>query len=973
MQVACVSHHPPAASAKGAASRGVLGARSSTYRSGMPASRAPAGAPTCRPFGALATACGEKRRLRSRSCRASPACSSPIFPSRRSCRADPDLAGRPLALTEGRGPHARVVAASATARARGRPHPAPHARPGAHASPPALVVRPRDPAAERSAALALADVAASLASRVEMTADGAVFLDAGGAQHLVASERGLATALVARAERVGLAARAGVGGEHDRRAARGARMRPTVSRWCRRRRARLPRSPAARRASRPTPRSSPRSSAGASAASATSRASRVAEVATRLGPAGAALVRAARGEDERPLAPQPPGGPIEEAMGLEYASTTLEPLLFVLRGLLERAVARVGLEGVGCARARPRARPRRPQPRQSATLALAAPTRDVKTMLTCLRVELEARPPRAAISAIVLTAVPERGPRARSSASSRRPARRRSGSRPRSPASPRSAARIVSARRRSSTSHRPGAAASTPFTPAGERQPAGAAPTDGPAGRARLPPAARRSRCSATAGARTSCAATASADAWSRAAGPWRVAARVVARRAVSRATTTTSSCRDGGVYRCYRDALGAVVRRWRLRLTTSSCAAGARSASSPAPRCPRTWSRAPRRSGTTRSRSPTATASTARRASSSAARKAGVRPLVGAEVPLAGAGLLWLLVESRAGLPATSAGSSPPARSGGEKGAAAGRLGAGRGARGRAPLPRRRRRGPARARRRRRCGSTACAGSSASASPSTSSATASATGERLARRLADLAAAHRVPVVATNDVRHATPDGRALLDVLTCIRLGTTLDQAGRRLLRERRAPPEAPGRDGGAASATCPTRSAQSRRIAERCAFTLADLGYRFPDFPLPPGETPIGYPPHAHAATARASATGRSRRACAASSSTSSALIAQARPRRLLPDRLGHRPLLPRARHPLPGPRLGGQQRGLLRARHHRRRRRRHGAALRALPLRGARRVARHRPRPAERRPRERGDPVRLPALRRARRRR
>src|SRR5206468_865159 len=34
------------------------------------------------------------------------------------------------------------------------------------------------------------------------------------------------------------------------------------------------------------------------------------------------------------------------------------------------------------------------------------------------------------------------------------------------------------------------------------------------------------------------------------------------------------------------------------------------------------------------------------------------------------------------------------------------------------------------------------------------------------------------------------------------------------------------------------------QSRRIAERCAFTLADLGYRFPEFPLAPGETPIGH---------------------------------------------------------------------------------------------------------------------------------
>src|SRR5690606_23444096 len=33
-------------------------------------------------------------------------------------------------------------------------------------------------------------------------------------------------------------------------------------------------------------------------------------------------------------------------------------------------------------------------------------------------------------------------------------------------------------------------------------------------------------------------------------------------------------------------------------------------------------------------------------------------------------------------------------------------------------------------------------------------------------------------------------------------------------------------------------------TRRIAEQCAFTLADLGYRFPDYPLPPGATPLGH---------------------------------------------------------------------------------------------------------------------------------
>jgi protein ImuB len=133
----------------------------------------------------------------------------------------------------------------------------------------------------------------------------------------------------------------------------------------------------------------------------------VAEVATRLGPAGAALVRLARGEDERPLAPQPTGGAVEEAIGLEHALDNLEPLLFVLRGLLERALARIGLDGVGCARAGV-ALGLDDRSRDARELALAAPTRDVKTILTCLRVDLEARPPRAAVTAVTLTAVPER-------------------------------------------------------------------------------------------------------------------------------------------------------------------------------------------------------------------------------------------------------------------------------------------------------------------------------------------------------------------------------------------------------------------------------------------------------------------------------------------------------------------------------------------------------------------------------------
>ncbi|HLK12832.1 MAG TPA: error-prone DNA polymerase [Candidatus Binatia bacterium] len=113
---------------------------------------------------------------------------------------------------------------------------------------------------------------------------------------------------------------------------------------------------------------------------------------------------------------------------------------------------------------------------------------------------------------------------------------------------------------------------------------------------------------------------------------------------------------------------------------------------------------------------------------------------------------------------------------------------------------------------------------------------------ERAMRRLADLAEAHGVPVVATNDVRHATPGARPLLDVLTAIRLGTTLDAAGRRLLANAERHLKAPA-EMAALFGDRPAWIRASRRIAERCAFTLADLGYRFPEPALPPGETPIG----------------------------------------------------------------------------------------------------------------------------------
>jgi len=113
---------------------------------------------------------------------------------------------------------------------------------------------------------------------------------------------------------------------------------------------------------------------------------------------------------------------------------------------------------------------------------------------------------------------------------------------------------------------------------------------------------------------------------------------------------------------------------------------------------------------------------------------------------------------------------------------------------------------------------------------------------ERLNRKLGSLAAAMKIPVVATNDVCHAGAD-RRLLDVMSCIRLKTTLEEAGRALWVNNQRHLKSPA-EMSALFRDLPAAVAATRALAERCAFQLSDMGYRFPDYPLPPGETPDSY---------------------------------------------------------------------------------------------------------------------------------
>ena len=100
-----------------------------------------------------------------------------------------------------------------------------------------------------------------------------------------------------------------------------------------------------------------------------------------------------------------------------------------------------------------------------------------------------------------------------------------------------------------------------------------------------------------------------------------------------------------------------------------------------------------------------------------------------------------------------------------------------------------------------------------------------------------------RLPLVATNAPRLVAREDRPLLDVLTCIREHTTLDAAG-RLLSQNSERFMKSGRVMERLFADCPEAVANAGELSLRLGFTLKDLGYQFPDYPLPPGETPIGY---------------------------------------------------------------------------------------------------------------------------------
>jgi error-prone DNA polymerase len=104
---------------------------------------------------------------------------------------------------------------------------------------------------------------------------------------------------------------------------------------------------------------------------------------------------------------------------------------------------------------------------------------------------------------------------------------------------------------------------------------------------------------------------------------------------------------------------------------------------------------------------------------------------------------------------------------------------------------------------------------------------------------LATMAAEARVATVATNDVLYHAPERRILQDVVTCIREGCTIDDAGFRRTRtaDRHLKPPA---EMARLFARYPEAVARTREIAERCRFSLNTLRYQYPDEVKVPGRS-------------------------------------------------------------------------------------------------------------------------------------
>lgn len=112
--------------------------------------------------------------------------------------------------------------------------------------------------------------------------------------------------------------------------------------------------------------------------------------------------------------------------------------------------------------------------------------------------------------------------------------------------------------------------------------------------------------------------------------------------------------------------------------------------------------------------------------------------------------------------------------------------------------------------------------------------------------RLARISAAARVPILATNDVRYAVADDRSLHDIVTCIRDGTTIHHAGKRLgANGERHLKDAD--DIAHLYRDRPHAIDETSKLLAQIDFTLDELKYEYPHEPVPAGWDPQDWLEH------------------------------------------------------------------------------------------------------------------------------
>ena len=342
----------------------------------------------------------------------------PGLPLVAALRAEPQLASEPMAVVQALDLGARAHVLGATPSALGVA--AGQTLAEARAICPGLQARHSSAERERAAAQAAREAASAVSPRVEEVAPGLSYVDVSGLEKLIGNPRAVARELVAAAERVGLRAAVGVARSKSvaRLAARAAEADLTLepTRWG-----------VGGGAFRVVPAGEQRDFLAALPLDALELPPELSEslrrfglhalgdvarlpagpLAARLGPDAAALLRLARGEDASPLSPRPEPDLFEEGEELEWDAASIEPLLFVWKGLLDRLARRLSARGL-MAREMFLSLRLADGSWDERALNLAAPTREGPALLQLLRLAVEGRPPPSGVRAVRLSALPTR-------------------------------------------------------------------------------------------------------------------------------------------------------------------------------------------------------------------------------------------------------------------------------------------------------------------------------------------------------------------------------------------------------------------------------------------------------------------------------------------------------------------------------------------------------------------------------------